>query len=208
MSSISEVDDSPGWRRARRDRMLAAALDLLRGRRLEDVSMDEIATEAGVGKATLYRYFASKEELLRACLEEIVASLGARMESAEETDAAVDVRLRNVVGAMVGTFSEHLLPLQLLTRRQNDLQETWRHHVRDARARLVTVLQRHFERGLAEGAYRDVDMELMPHLVMGMIRSCVTHAGQPDDRIADGICRFIARAVAAPAASEGRHVAA
>lgn len=43
--------------------------------------MDEIATEAGVGKATLYRYFESKEELLRACLEEIVASLGARMEA-------------------------------------------------------------------------------------------------------------------------------
>lgn len=170
--------------------------------------MDEIATEAGVGKATLYRYFESKEELLRACLEEIVASLGARMEAAEEAEAAVDVRLRNVVGAMVGTFSEHLLPLQLLTRRQNDLQETWRHHVRSARARLVMVLQRHFERGLSEGAYRDVDMELMPHLVMGMIRSCVTHAGQPDDRIADGICRFIARAVAAPGKPERRHVAA
>ena len=208
MSSISASADPPGWRTARRARILAAARELLRGRRLEDVSMDEIARTAGVGKATLYRYFDSKEALLGACLEDIVEALGARMEAAEDADRPVDDRLHAVVGTMVGTFSEHLLPLQLLTRRQNDLQDTWRHYVRDARARLGRVLQRHFERGLAEGAYRNVDMELMPHLVMGMIRSCVTHAALPDERITDGVCAFIARAVASPAAPEDRDVAA
>lgn len=195
MSFISEWDSGPDWRRVRRARMLAAALDLLRGKRLEEVSMDEIAAAAGVGKATLYRYFSSKEDLLSTCLEEIVDALRARMTQAEEAEAPVEVRLRAVVGAMVGAFSEHLLPLQLLTRRQSDLQETWRHHVSDARAGLVTVLERHFERGQAEGAYRNIDMALMPHMVMGMIRSCVTHAGQPDERVASGICRFIAQAV-------------
>lgn len=38
-----------------------------------DVSLEEIANRAGVGTATLYRRFASKEELLRAVLDQRIA---------------------------------------------------------------------------------------------------------------------------------------
>jgi|AP12_2_1047962.scaffolds.fasta_scaffold109293_1 AcrR family transcriptional regulator len=143
------------------------------------VSMDRIAQAAGVGKATLYRYFDTKEELMRACLQEVIDELGRRMEAAEETCEPVPERLVAIVTCMVETFSDHLLPLRMVTRHNRELDDTWRWWVRDARRRLVAVLHRHFERGQRGGTYHGVDMDLVPQMVMGMIRSGVFY-GESD----------------------------
>ena len=51
-----------------RERLLVAAADLFRARGL-DVSMEDIAREAGVGVGTLYRRFRDREELIDALFE-------------------------------------------------------------------------------------------------------------------------------------------
>ncbi len=50
---------------ARRDQILEAALHLFSRKGFAESSVDEIAAEAGLGKATLYLYFPSKEVLLQ-----------------------------------------------------------------------------------------------------------------------------------------------
>lgn len=59
---------SPSLRAERKTRTSAVitttALELFTTRNFGDVTMSEIAAEAGVGERTLYRYFADKEELL------------------------------------------------------------------------------------------------------------------------------------------------
>lgn len=52
-----------------RAKVLAAAEALYRTRGVDAVSMDDIATEAGVGKGTLYRRFADKSALVAALLD-------------------------------------------------------------------------------------------------------------------------------------------
>lgn len=52
-------------------RIFDAALDLFYQRGIRAVGVDDIVCEAGVTKPSLYRNFASKEDLVVACLEEV-----------------------------------------------------------------------------------------------------------------------------------------
>ena len=56
-------------RELRRKRILEGALEVFHKKGLEGATMDEIANEAGFGKATLYYYFTSKEEVFCAIME-------------------------------------------------------------------------------------------------------------------------------------------
>ena len=52
-----------------RERVLATAYDLFARRGVRDVGINELVDRAGVTKATLYRHFASKDDLIVAFLE-------------------------------------------------------------------------------------------------------------------------------------------
>lgn len=52
-----------------RERLIEAAYDLFSRRGVRDVGVDEVISEADVAKATLYRYFPSKDDLILAFLQ-------------------------------------------------------------------------------------------------------------------------------------------
>ena len=56
-------------RKMRQHRILSGALEVFKTKGLEGATMDEIAAESGFGKATLYYYFHSKEEVFAAILK-------------------------------------------------------------------------------------------------------------------------------------------
>src|ERR1700739_3614205 len=55
------------------DAILRAALDLFIERGIEGASIEQIAKSAGVGKLTVYRRWPTKEELIAAAIETLVA---------------------------------------------------------------------------------------------------------------------------------------
>ncbi len=52
-----------------RDRILRAAYDLFTHHGVQAVGIERVITEAGISKATLYRHFKSKDDLVRAVLD-------------------------------------------------------------------------------------------------------------------------------------------
>jgi AcrR family transcriptional regulator len=71
-------------RRARSAGLLAAAEQLFLARGIEDVSIDDITREAGVAKGSFYRYFPSKEALVRGLLEDARTRVVGAFAHAEE----------------------------------------------------------------------------------------------------------------------------
>src|SRR3954470_4765519 len=64
-----DPDSLPRGQQARRDRIVRAALALLEhGGEYDSIQMRDVAGEAGVALATVYRYFTSKEHLYAAAL--------------------------------------------------------------------------------------------------------------------------------------------
>ena len=57
-------------RQMRKDRILNGALSVFKAKGLDGATMDEIASNSGFGKATLYYYFKSKEDVFSAILED------------------------------------------------------------------------------------------------------------------------------------------
>ncbi|NRQ51715.1 TetR/AcrR family transcriptional regulator [Aeromicrobium stalagmiti] len=74
-----------------RERLLATAGDIFYREGIHAVGVDRLVSEAGVTRATFYRYFPSKDELVRAYLEsedvalrELFASAGAAVDDPAE----------------------------------------------------------------------------------------------------------------------------
>src|SRR6185437_6256852 len=60
---------APAPAQTARERILDTAYDLFSHRGVHDVGIDELIERAGVAKATLYRHFPSKDDLVLAFLE-------------------------------------------------------------------------------------------------------------------------------------------
>jgi AcrR family transcriptional regulator len=63
------VEAIPQSKRDARERILDTAYELFSRRAIRDVGIDEVIAQAGVAKATLYRHFPSKDDLVIAFLE-------------------------------------------------------------------------------------------------------------------------------------------
>lgn len=63
-----------------RERLIAACLDLVRAKGLGQVTMEELAARAGMSKRTVYRYFASKEEVIEKAVEALILRIASQAE--------------------------------------------------------------------------------------------------------------------------------
>lgn len=192
------LDTVPDWRAKRREAILAAADALFAGRSYADVQMDEVAREAGVGKATLYRYFPSKEELYLETLERALSRLEDRLHGPADPDAAPRDRLTAMVSALIDTLNEQLTTLKLLGGDHSDLADRTRRILRRRSARIAEALRAVLEDGIAAGHFRPVDTVMTPLLVIGMVRGGIMMGGnQPRDVLERAILDLVLAATAA-----------
>lgn len=90
--------------RKRRERIVRAALRLLERREYDKIQVREVAEAADVALGTVYRYFASKEHLFAAVMQEWGASLNKRVRREPLAGENVASRLTDLMDRIITAF--------------------------------------------------------------------------------------------------------
>jgi AcrR family transcriptional regulator len=166
---MAEVTRSPGRPRSTEadDAIVQAALELLAEVGYRSLTMEQVRARSGVGKATIYRRYANKDELVRAAIVHLHHDLPVP-EDTGSLRGDLDQVLWAAVGAAVETGAGHVVP-RLLGESAHDpeLQRLFYDNIVEPRRRVLrTVLERGLERGeVREG----VDLDLVMDLLVGSI---------------------------------------
>jgi AcrR family transcriptional regulator len=158
-----------------RDRTTSAILDAAAtviAEHDESASMADVATAAGISRATLYRYFASKEELLRALAGAAIDDVSARLDAADLDTVPVREALARVTRALVACGVKFAVIVE--DHRYVDADDVHR--------RVGDRIRAVFERGIADGTLRgDLPAEVLARLfgalLGGALRSMVQFDG-------------------------------
>jgi TetR/AcrR family fatty acid metabolism transcriptional regulator len=163
MSSVSNSPTTPleAGNPATRERLLHAALACFSRKGYHQTTTDEIVTESGMGKGTLYRYFETKQDLFISLIdwfmlefdEEIAHSWSEGMPAADRIRAMVNVFLQE---------SEQLIPFFKITvdfwaqsMESDRLQRMFWKWLRRYQKQLAGVIKE----GVARGEFRPVQAE-------------------------------------------------
>jgi AcrR family transcriptional regulator len=166
----------------RAEAILAATLAVVGEVGYEAASIDEIARRAGASKATLYRRWRNKAELVRAALDRLDAG---HNEAIPDTGALrtdllavmASIRARATAG-----YLALITELALAARRDPDLAAALRSHVGDDElSPFREVLQRGKDRGELSP---EVDPALIHDLAEAMIQRQVQVGGELDEAFA------------------------
>ena len=185
-----------------RKAILEAAAELLLARGLGAVSMDAVAERAGVSKATIYRWWPSKEMLaLDALLDWAAASAPTRDTGSLRGDLLALVRpfvreiRRRPFGRVIAA---------LVTEAQSDPQfaEAYRtHFVEPRREAMRAAFARAAQRGEVPA---DLDVEVAVDLIYGPLYHRLLHGHAPlTARFADQVVDLALAGIANPASTAG-----
>ena len=169
------------FRRRRKDarpaELLEAALTLFVEKGFAATRSEEVAKAAGVSKGTLYLYFPSKEELLKAVIQHF---LGNEIQAGVQEAAAADGPTAQALEQLLVTWWQRVYdgPASgvfklVITEIRNfpEIGGFWVEHVVQPGEQIVSGLLR---RGIERGEFAPVDIDFAVHsILMPMILLCV-----------------------------------
>ncbi|MFO1220922.1 MAG: TetR/AcrR family transcriptional regulator [Burkholderiaceae bacterium] len=172
--------ESPARRRrkeARPHELLEAALDLFVEKGFAATRAEEVAQRAGVSKGTLYLYYPSKEELLKAVIREHLGSRIAAGEAAVDQHAGTSAELLREVyshwwQAVLASPSSGAFKLIVAeVRNFPELAQFYQREVIEPGERLIGRI---VQRGIDSGEFEPVNVTAAVHsLVLPMVMLCL-----------------------------------
>ncbi len=161
-------------KRNRRHEIMQAAEAMFTSRRFHEITVDDIAGRAGVGKGTIYRYFKDKDDLFlqtaMSGFDELCELLAKTTNSAPFPEQLLRVCKR------ITEFFRKRRPLFRMMQSEEvrmhwckgELRRRWTKH----RASLATAVSELLRRGVADGVVRDdIAPEMLAGVLLSMLRA-------------------------------------
>jgi AcrR family transcriptional regulator len=153
---------------ARREAILAAALDEFSARGFATARMDDVARRAGVAKGTIYLYFRDKEvlfqELIRSMLVPLVGTL--------EAPPPADIPIRTLLEGFIDRFVREIYGtrrrdvLRLVMTEGPRFPKLAEFHYRNVVERAMAAMRALLERAIARGELKHDALLRFPQLVV------------------------------------------
>ena len=158
-------------RKLRKKRILDGALEVFHKNGIEGSTMDEIANQAGFGKATLYYYFSSKEEVFCAIMEKGWKPLWEDLEDtihsedSSNNELFIDTlcKVSNIILKDKNLYRFLFTAPKAITNMPENLQ-TWRVY----QNRLYGSLRELLEEGISNNQFPNTDSEILFKAIGGL----------------------------------------
>jgi AcrR family transcriptional regulator len=131
-------------------------------------TLEEIARHAGVAKASMYRYFENKQELLTKIFLKVAGTLAHGIQPLVTASLSPDEKLRRAVQGLLKTIGENVALFTVFYSEEADLPPRLRAEVLEVRQRFVTNLENILREGVEQGIFRQVNAKLVVYAIMGM----------------------------------------
>jgi AcrR family transcriptional regulator len=174
---------APRWRRRPEERpreILHAALEVFGEQGLAGARIDEIAARAGVGKGTLYHYFAGKDELFRELVRSAVRDLteGALPPDAQGTATELLREFMRGYWERLRRPGFHTL-YRLVLGELHQFPDLTRFYADEIAGTTVEFVARLVERGVAAGELAPVDPRAAGRMLVALFTQNALWAAQP-----------------------------
>lgn len=174
--SVPILEHAAG-RTSKRDLIMRAAEQLFYHRRFHEVTLDEVAEAAHVGKGTIYRYFEDKDDLFFQIATAGFDELCDRVEACAKAELPLRTRLLRMVGVVCAYFDERKVMFAIIHADSSwmregpgGMSERWR----ERRRRLPTLVAGVFAEAMSLGELRaTVPPTVLSYHFLGMIRTIV-----------------------------------
>jgi AcrR family transcriptional regulator len=170
--------------------IMRAVEQLADGRKLSEITLDEVIKAAKIGKGTIYHYFENKEDLLFETAASGFDELCAILEQKVPNNVSFTEKLNKAYFYIVRFFADRRRLLQIMQAYSSyaywangRFRERWI----SRRRKLIHTLSNILSEGAAEGMIRpDLSTEFLAASFLGMLRAYVTDTDISSDSTQNG----------------------
>ena len=156
-----------------KDTIFDAADSVLEEHGVRGITMDRVATTAGLAKGSLYNYFADKDDLLQFIYTRLVEPFFQAFDEIVEGDLPARQKLEKVLQTTLQCHAEHKGIIRLLVETDQNTRSR-----KTTRPRFLRLLTSIFLRGIEEGSFHPHNAEHTGRMFYGCVCGVVLAAGQ------------------------------